>query len=162
MVSAAPAGTGVQLVPPSVEYCHAPWVAALAALPTIATPPSGVPFEPLATVSVASEYWLPVMSVLTKAPGGLVLSSLMAAKVAEPVATGASLTGVTVVPRVTWLAKFEYGVVPPVAAPPERFGPAPLVTAPEELSIKRTDNWPGVPFHWAEGTKRIRSVAFNR
>ena len=53
------AGTAVQVPPPSVEYCQAPSVAALAALPTMAMPPSGVALElPVVagvTWSVASE-----------------------------------------------------------------------------------------------------------
>src|SRR5262245_59915353 len=50
--------------------------------------------DPPGTWSAASEK-LPVNKTLTVAPGGDVASSLIAARVAVPVATGASFTAVT-------------------------------------------------------------------
>ena len=159
-LSLADVGASTQVVP-LVEYCQRPSVVALAVLPTIARPPSAVAVEPPLTVSVTSEYWLAVINALTNAPAGLAVSSLIAASVADPEASGASLTAVMLVPSVTALAALEYAVVPPVAAS-DRLGPAPVLTAPDESSIRRTVSCPGVPFQLAFGRNLTWSVDLSR
>ena len=66
---------------------------------------------------------MPLNSELTVAPAGAAVSSLIAASVALPVATGASLTAVMVSDSAT--VAEEMCVVPPVA--PVRLSVAPLV-----------------------------------
>ena len=83
----------VQLLP-SVDHCQVP-CAAVAALAVMATPRKLLAEDPPATVSVASEK-LAEKRALIRAPAGLVLSSLMAAREALLEATGASLTALTV------------------------------------------------------------------
>ena len=68
-------------------YCHLP-CAAVAALAVIATP----------AIVPSTSLKLPANSAETKAPaGGVEESSLTAASVAEPLATGASLTAVMLI-----------------------------------------------------------------
>ena len=68
--------------------------------------------EPPVTWSVASEK-LPLNRVLTAAPAGLAVSSLIAASVALPEATGASLTSLTTREAVS--VAVENAVWPPLA-----------------------------------------------
>src|SRR5688500_18331079 len=86
------APTSNQLVPPSVEYCHRPSDAALAA------------FWTTATALIVSAGWSgsekpPKKSEATVAPGGAAISSGTAASVAL-MTLGSSLIGVTLVPIV--------------------------------------------------------------
>jgi hypothetical protein len=81
----------VQLIP-SVDHCQLP-CAANAVFVIMAIPARVLALDPPVTVSVVSER-LAEKSELTDAPDGL-LSSLAAARDAEPEATGASLTAET-------------------------------------------------------------------
>ena len=101
------------------RYCHAPWPM-VAALSTIATPASVLADDPPVTKSIES-LKLPAKSVLTGDPAAeFPMSSLTAASVALPLATGASFTAFTV--RLTVSVAVENEVVPPVlemlAVPP--------------------------------------------
>src|SRR5262245_63750335 len=87
--------SAVQLLPLSIEYCQAPLAASTVWL-LIAMPANVFAKEPPGTLSAASEK-LPLNSELTVAPGGLPVSSATDASVALPVATGASLTALTVI-----------------------------------------------------------------
>src|SRR5262245_28204349 len=108
----------VHVVP--LKYCQVP-CAAVAVLPMMATPYRVLADEPPLAVwlSAASEK-LALNSVLTVAPGGLVASSRTAARLAEPLATGASLTALT--KRLAVSVADEKAVVPPLtevsAVPP--------------------------------------------
>src|SRR5262245_52677325 len=87
--------------------------------------------EPPGTLSAASEK-LPPNSELTDAPSGLGVSSLTAASVALPLATGASLADVTISDSAT--VPDEICVGPPVN--PVRLTTAPLLIAGPPLSIR--------------------------
>ena len=89
--SGATAPTASQVVPPSAEYSHAP-CPAVEASPTIT-----MPDKLSGGVKVMSASWktLPTM-VWTVAPGGFVVSSSTAARVAGPLRVGASLASVMV------------------------------------------------------------------
>ena len=90
---------------PFAEYCQAP-SAAVAALPTTATPARVLALDPPGTWSAASPK-LAANSAAAVAPSGLLVSSGTAGRVAAPVATGASLTAVTITLTVA-------GAVPPL------------------------------------------------
>jgi hypothetical protein len=102
-----------------LKYCQAPWV--VTALPVMATPARVSP----TSTSLKCE----PNRVETVWPAGATVSSLTAVRVAVPLATGASLLGVTVIPSVMAV---PYGVEPPVVV---RSAVAPVVTAPDESSI---------------------------
>ena len=87
----------VQLLPLSVEYCQAP-CDAVAALAVMAMP---------AKVSLsASEKDVP-KRLATVSPAGVVASSVIAASVGVPLATGASFTAATVVERLRVAAEIS-------------------------------------------------------
>ena len=78
----------IQVVPPSVEYCQAPCVPALAVFPITAIPPND---EPVSTSEKSPEKRFVIVS-----PAGSALSSFTAASVALLVkAAGASFTSDT-------------------------------------------------------------------
>ena len=83
-------GTSDQLDPELAEYCHRPWPA-VAELPTTATACRDDAVGPSALLSKLGR-----KRDLTEAPVGADASSSMAARVEVPVATGASLTLLTV------------------------------------------------------------------
>src|SRR5258706_183827 len=119
----------------------------------MATPLKVLALEPPLTWSAASEK-LPPNSELTVAPAGLAVSSAIAARVAAPDATGASLTAVTVSDRAT--TPEEMWVVPPVA--PVRSRATPLVML-WPLSIRLALRPGAGPLKLLAGTKRSRSAA---
>src|ERR687891_149685 len=131
-------------MPPSVEYCHSPCVAGLAALPVMAMPANGLAVEPLVTVSVVSEK-TGVNRDVTVLPG--------VTRVTLPLAIGASLIAVTVVVSGTVAALI--GVEPPLA---ETSAEVLSDTGPLESSISRTVRPPGVPFQLATGTNSSIAV----
>ena len=136
----------VQPEVPVAEYCHVPCTA-VAALPVIATPCTVPPS--------AGSLKLAPKRTETIAPGGSAVSSATPASMALPLATGASLTAVTLVPRLTWPA--DQLPEPPIAV--ETFWPVPALRAPCEPSASRTVSAPGVPLKFAAGTKRSQCVA---
>ena len=77
-----------------LSHCHSP-CSAVAALAVTTTPPRMLPVEPPFTTSKGSEK-LAANRVATVLPEGLELSSGTAARVADPLATGASLLALTV------------------------------------------------------------------
>ena len=97
--------TAVQLIP-SLEYCHAPSLPALAVLATISTPARLLALEPLLTISALSANSAP-NRLNTVAPGAAVdTSSSTTASVTavESSFVGASLSAVTLVVSTTALA----------------------------------------------------------
>src|ERR1700752_362245 len=128
--------------------------AAMAALPTTATPAKLFADEPPATVSSASENEA-LNTAVTVWPAGFVLSSLMAVSDWVVSATfGASFTGVTLWVRLT--VPVLYGVVPPLVPT--------LAVAPSEkavcvLSTRRTDSAVAGPLKFVAGRKRRNEAA---
>lgn len=94
-----------------------------------------------------------------RAPGGLGLSSLVAARLAA-LAVGRSLTLVTVVAmeRLTAL-QAPVAVVPPAVARLKVVVGVVLVARGALASARRTRRLPGVPWKLAAGTKRTRLAA---
>ena len=149
-------GRGCQELSDALKNSQVPWDA-VAALPTIATPASVFALDPPVTASVLSLKLL-VNKELTVAPEiePLRESSVTAANVALPVATGASFTGVTV--RLMVSVATEYDVVPPRLTSALRSAVPPLL--PEILSQALTFSAEAkVPFHWAVGRKCSRVSA---
>ena len=114
----------------------------------MAIPANVLAEDPPATASVES-LKLPVKRLVTVAPEGFVLSSLIATRVADPVATGASLTAVTLWLSTTVAA--EYWVVPPMVV---MFVPVAKFTAPELLSISKAVIVGAGPLKFATGRNR--------
>ena len=107
-VSANDGEIPVQVEP--LSHCHSP-CPAVAALAITTTPARMLPVEPPLTTSKGSEK-LAANRVATVLPEGLELSSGTAARVADPLATGASFTAVTVSATVS--VAVEKAVLPPV------------------------------------------------
>src|SRR5689334_16656642 len=102
--------------------------------------------EPPTTWSVESEK-LPLNSELTVAPDGDAVSSLIAASVALPDATGASFTAVTVT-SITSVA-LENAVVPPLLEVSTLLPALPPVWSQPRMVSAEVD----VPFQLAVGAK---------
>ena len=95
---------------PALFHCQLPW-AAVAALAVMTTPRRVLADEPPETVSVVSEKRAE-KRLVTVSPAGLVVSSMTAVRVAEPEATGASLTAVMEIETASVME--ENAVVPPL------------------------------------------------
>ena len=126
----------------------------------MAIPAKVLALDPPATVSVLSSK-LAATKLLTLAPGGSVLSSSMALKVALlMLTTGASFTGSTVTVSSTAWSLLLYRLVPPVAPTPLRsMRLSAAGRSPWESSTNRTVRDPAWPFQSGAGMNEISASA---
>ena len=135
-----------------LNHCQLPWLVLLARLPTTTTAARLLADDPSVMASLTSEK-LATKRSFTVAPLMLasVVSSLMLARVALPLATGASLIAVTVVVKLTvfsliWLLLPLLELSIKLA----------FVCEVAPVSTKRAVSGPGLPLNWLVGTKRIQ------
>ena len=133
-----------QMPPPLVENCQRPG-AASTEWPRTATPASW--FWPGLPASAAS-LKLPAYSAATVAPPGDAASSSAAARLAAPLAMGASLTAVTVMPAAA--VALLNALVPPLVEVSAVLPAMPLVAS----QARKVMPLPTLPFQSALGTKR--------
>ena len=138
-----------------LNHCQLPWLALLARLPTTTTAARLLADDPSVMASLTSEK-LPLNRSFTVAPLMVVsvVSSLILARVALPLATGASLIAVMVVVRLTVFALIW--LLPPLLELLIRVAFA-GVLAP--VSTNLVVSGPGLPLNWLVGTKRIQLLA---
>ena len=143
---------GISVQVPALFHCHLPCVEE-EALAVMTTPARVLADEPAETLSLLSEK-LAEKREETVLPVGAAVSSKTAVSVADPEATGASLTAVMDVERETLEAeKLE---VPPLV---EALMEEPLARPDAEESTRRVVSEPGVPFQSAAGRKRMEVAA---
>ena len=138
-----------QLLPPSIEYCQRP-CAATTDWPRTATPANW--FWPGLPASAALLKLPPYIAAIL-APPGEVASSRTGDRLAAPLATGASLTGVTVMPPAA--VALLNAVAPPLTLVLAVLPATPLVWS-QARNVRPVVT---VPFQLALGTKRTRVVA---
>ena len=137
----------------ALSHCHLPW-AGVAPLAVTTMPSTLLSVDPPLTESAVSEK-LAATRLETVLPAGSLLSSETAARVAEPLKTGASFTAVTDVPRVVALDHW-----PVMASAVEMLVAAEKVTP---VSEARTEREPGVPLKSRTlGRKRSLAVVGSR